>query len=249
MFRLFYREVDVTPFEIRVRSANPFTGFSTDMNHPTLHSGQETIELETVVSVNWDDAYPVSGVVKDSVVIHYNFRPEGSDEWEGNQTISAPLGGGPVPFPLRAGLYMFNAQAESGAGTQAISIPRYLKVSWLKLTHYPVGGWYSAGTPLDLEVQVANAGSDVSYQWLHNDVPIVGATGSVCRISSLSLSDSGSYSCLVSAGNKGSLVTPAAEYQVHAPGALPTLGMWGVLLLAAGILGGYRIVRRSSVRF
>ena len=248
MFRLFYRDADQTQFEARVRCVSPFTGLSTDINRPTLHTGSPSVDLDAVFSINWEDKYPPSGVVRDSVQIHYNFRPEGSDTWEGDQTLAAPAGAGPVALTLRAGLYMFSVSAESGAGIQATSIPRYLKVSWLKLTRYPVGGWYSAGTPLNLDVAVENGGAEISYQWFRDGSAIDGATGSRYQISTLKPGDAGMYTCTIFAGDNGATVTPAAEIDVYAAGELPATDGWALLAIAGGILAAYRIRRPSRVR-
>jgi sugar lactone lactonase YvrE len=79
------------------------------------------------------------------------------------------------------------------------------------ITQQPQSKIVCAGTSVSFEV--IGSGSDITYQWLKNNVPIAGATQSVLTLPFPTDGDVADYSCLVS-GNCGSATSETASLMV-----------------------------------
>lgn len=65
-----------------------------------------------------------------------------------------------------------------------------------QITQQPQGGTVAPGSRVELSV-VATGEPPLSYQWYHNGVPITGATAATYVIANMSVSDEGTYFCVV----------------------------------------------------
>lgn len=70
---------------------------------------------------------------------------------------------------------------------------------------------------------VANGSAPLTYQWMQNNVPIPGGTGSTLRIAAVALADSGAQLSVIVRNNVGSVTSPTATLTVTA--VLPSIIM------------------------
>jgi hypothetical protein len=82
----------------------------------------------------------------------------------------------------------------------------------------PVGGTILAGQPWTFSVTITNGDGPFSYQWCLDDSPISGATSSTYYLPSMSTSQAGSYTVVVS-NAYGSVTSAAASLSVILPPA------------------------------
>ena len=247
LFRLFYREVDTAAFRTRVRAIAPPLEFSADESHPAEYTGPRLMRLAAAYAGDATGEPPVSGIVRASRVLHYDFRPDGGD-WSGEKSL-ALVHGDEVSLFTQAGEYKFWVTAENGAGTPAEIEYRYVHTSGYRLLEVPRGGWFCAGNPLRLRVQVAGASGDVTYTWKKDGTPIPDATTDVYEVEQLAETDSGVYTCTVDDESKTVLVTPPADVKVFPADSLPASGT-AAHCLAAAIIGavGAVLLARASRR-
>ncbi|NIA15177.1 MAG: hypothetical protein GWP08_13985, partial [Nitrospiraceae bacterium] len=111
-----------------------------------------------------------------------------------------------------------------------------------EIVEQPVGGWFEVGERLELRVGLSGMVGEVSYQWVKDGSEIVGATGAVFEVASLSVSDAGWYQCFVADEAKTLYATAPVYVQVFAVGALPVAGAAGVCLAAMCVVlaGAFR---------
>jgi hypothetical protein len=92
------------------------------------------------------------------------------------------------------------------------------------LTRLPQGGDYTEEAPLDLTVEATGGEGLLSYQWYVDDLPITGATSATYHVESLTVADTGMYSCHVTDEAEQESQTPAVKITVYAAGMLPVAG-------------------------
>jgi hypothetical protein len=100
-------------------------------------------------------------------------------------------------------------------------------------------GWMEEGTPLDLTVMFPGAIGETSYAWYKDGAPLTGETDAILQVESLTLDDSGWYSCRVSDEGKGLYETDPVLISVFPQGSLPIAsGVWPYVIAASLAMAG-----------
>ena len=106
----------------------------------------------------------------------------------------------------------------------------------LSFTRLPMGGWKEEGQPLTLDVGVTGGVGTPRYQWVKDGTDLPAATTDTYSIASLTLEDSGAYTCRVTDDSKALHETPPALITVVPAGSLPVCGVTTAALTALGCL-------------
>ncbi len=110
----------------------------------------------------------------------------------------------------------------------------------------PTGGNKPIGGSHTFEVALASPDGAVSYQWKKNGTDIPGANAATLVLDELEESDAGAYVAVVT-DSSGTYTTNAAILTVGL--TFPAAGLWGLLLVAALLLGtGIYLGRRHGLR-
>lgn len=114
----------------------------------------------------------------------------------------------------------------------------------------PAGGWVTEGESIEFSVLVNSPNGSVSYQWFKDGAEIPGATSRTYLIASLTVADTGHYSCRVIDETPAEATTPTAYLQVFAEGELPLSGIAGLTALMGlcAIAGGLVCFGKSSTK-
>jgi len=113
-------------------------------------------------------------------------------------------------------------------------------------TELPRGGWLSEGDTLLLRVGVTGAAGQVAYQWKKDGLDLPGEASGTYEVSSVSLADTGRYSCRVEDESKGIRETELVLVQVFAD-RLPAVALAGLAITAAAcIAAASRALRRGK---
>ena len=136
----------------------------------------------------------------------------------GTQTV--PLGPGPATVQLGSSsdspttegwIGMLDEVAFYSAALPADSIVAHYDAYYLGeppvITSQPVGGYFLVGQPL--QMSVAAAGAQLTYQWYKDGTPIETATTAILGTASLSATNSGAYYVRVANGSGGTNSTTA----------------------------------------
>ncbi len=250
LFRFFYREVDTEPFHAEIRLADQDIDLSSDETAPTPYWGPRKALLHVSYSTHANTDFPASGIVKDSCVLHYAFKPDGAG-WFGEQTIPFPQGAGPIALPTYAGTYRVWVTAENGAGNAAQPVYGYFHAPGFALLQPPTGGRVAYGGTFSLNVKVSGANDQSAYAWQKDDRPIPGADSDTYTVANAGFGDTGRYRCTVTDPAQGSINTPAAAVEVvqGLPAAqTPALTVEIAFLLVLGALSIAGNTRRRPRR-
>lgn len=119
-----------------------------------------------------------------------------------------------------------------------------------QFTSLPQGGWMEEGQRLELSVGVEGAFGNVTYQWSKDGEPLSGAAEDTYVVETLTLSDQGTYVCMVADEAKAQHQTPAVYILVYPVGGLPLLGLIGLVILGAivAVVGAVVLRRRRRAK-
>jgi len=116
----------------------------------------------------------------------------------------------------------------------------------LGLSAPSTGGWYEEGERLQLSVSALNAIGTVTYQWSKEGVSIEGATLSTLLIDSLTLADSGYYTCQATDESYAAAETTPVLIRVFSVGSLPATGIAGMAFaIGCFAIAGVRRIRKK----
>lgn len=78
----------------------------------------------------------------------------------------------------------------------------------------PASGWICEGMGISLYVAAEDNGSGITYQWLHNGDIMPDVMGPNLMVDDVTVSDSGTYTCLVGNASCGATTAVQADWQV-----------------------------------
>ncbi len=236
LFRFFYQVVDSADFHAEIRLADQDIVLSADENAAVPYLGPKLAGLHVSYSTRTHTDFPPSGIVKDSCVFHYEYKPDGG-EWAGEQSLPFPTGAGALSLPTEPGLYRAWVTAENGGGKQAEPVYGYFRAQGFALVQAPRGGTVETAGALSLHVKVSGAGDGVTYLWQKDGQTIPGADTDTYMVAIVGYGDAGRYTCIITDPVQGTITTPVAMVNVVAENRLPASGTTFLLVEMSLMLG------------
>jgi hypothetical protein len=247
LFRLFYHDIDTASFRARVAGANG-DELSSNADSPSPCAKLQTAKFRFLYDHGQSTTigYPVSGIRKASRILHYMQKPEGGD-WSAEQTVAIASDSDSVSLNITDGSYKLWLSAENGGGYAAQTDYRYIQASALHVTTSPRGGNFEEGNPLSLSVSLNDKIGAFTYQWRKNGEVIPDADTDIFEIPSMTIADSGSYDCVITAQSGEQVISGSANVQVYPQGSMPAMNLFGAIFCGLGVIAAAMATLRKAV--